>query len=48
MLRKIKEVYKDKVYIIYCYIDTVALEGLFVHQNASTDEYGIRNLWEMV
>lgn len=42
MLRKIKEVYKDKVFIIYCYIDTAALEGLFVHQDASADEYGIR------
>lgn len=43
MLRKIKEVYKEKVQIIYCYVDAVALEGLFVNLPGMTaKEYGSR------
>lgn len=43
MLRKIKEVYKEKVQIIYCYVDAVALEGLFVNLLGMTaEEYGSR------
>ena len=43
MLRRIKEVYKEKVFIIYCYVDAVALEGLFVNLSGmNADEYGSR------
>ncbi len=43
ILRKIKEVYKEKVYIIYCYVDAVALEGLYVNlPRMSATEYGSR------
>ena len=43
MLRKIKEVYKEKVFIIYCYVDAVALEGLFVNlPGMNAVEYGSR------
>lgn len=43
MLRKIKEVFKENVHIIYCYVDAVALEGLFVNLPGMTaKEYGSR------
>lgn len=43
MLRRIKEVYKEKVRIIYCYVDAIALEGLFVDLPGITaEEYGSR------
>ena len=43
MLRKIKEVYKNKVKIVYCYIDTVALESLYVNfSDITSEEYGSR------
>ena len=43
MLRKIKEVYKDKVQIIYCYVDTATLEKLCVNLSDMTPlEYGYR------
>lgn len=43
MLRKIKEVFEEKVKIIYCHIDTSALEGLFVNlPDMNSEEYGSR------
>lgn len=43
MLRKIKDVYKEKAYIIYCYVDAAALEGLYVNlPGMSAEEYGSR------
>ena len=43
LLRKIKEVYKDNVKIIYCYIDTTTLEGLYAsYPDITSSEYGSR------
>lgn len=43
MLRKIKEVFREKVYIVYCYVDAAALEGLYVNLSGmSANEYGSR------
>lgn len=42
-LRKIKEIFGDRVRLVYCYVDSTALEGQFVVQSDMTQlEYGER------